>query len=554
MNIKSAIEKITLEAESLGDLATKTIVTQLLNLIEMLANENKALREENQRLRDENNRLKGEHGKPSIRRQAQSQKDISSEKERKLKNKQKQKQQKLKKKNKLTINRTELCQVEPSLLPADAVFKGYQSLVVQDIAIKLDNVEFKKELYYSPSLKKTWVAPTPVGYRGEFGPTIKALILDMHHNAKTTESAIHRFLQNHGVLISMATISRIITDGHEPFHQEKKAIVEAGISSSIYQQMDDTGARVNGKNGYTHILCNEFYTAYFTRPHKDRLTVIELLTQGELTFVFNDAAYALMEQLNLSEKSITLLKQQAANTALSRMEVDALLNTLFPDPLTHKTTRRIIVEASAIAAYQQLPHAVQLLLTDDAPQFKQITKCLALCWVHDARHYKKLEPIVPAHRALLDNVLEQYWIYYHKLLAFKQSPTSAQAKYLADEFDALFSTKTGYDLLDERIQRTELKKDALLQVLRYPALPLHNNASELGARTQARYRDISLHTINEKGTQAKDTFMTLVETAKKLAVNTYRYFYDRISQQYLMPSLASLILSRSADNVIYNSA
>ena len=40
MNIKSAIEKITLEAESLGDLATKTIVTQLLNLIEMLANEN----------------------------------------------------------------------------------------------------------------------------------------------------------------------------------------------------------------------------------------------------------------------------------------------------------------------------------------------------------------------------------------------------------------------------------------------------------------------------------------------------------------------------------
>ena len=52
----------------------------------------------------------------------------------------------------------------------------------------------------------------------------------------------------------------------------------------------------------------------------------------------------------------------------------------------------------------------------------------------------------------------------------------------------------------------------------------------------------------------KDTFMTLVETAKKLAVNTYRYFYDRISQQYLMPSLASLILSRSADNVIYNSA
>ena len=66
-------------------------------------------------------------------------------------------------------------------------------------------------------------------------------------------------------------------------------------------------------------------------------------------------------------------------------------------------------------------------------------------------------------------------------------------------------------------------------MLSYPELPLHNNESELGARTQARYRDISLHTINEKGTEAKDTFMTIVSTAKKLMVNPYRYLFDLIS-------------------------
>ena len=82
-------------------------------------------------------------------------------------------------------------------------------------------------------------------------------------------------------------------------------------------------------------------------------------------------------------------------------------------------------------------------------------------------------------------------------------------------------------------------------MLKHPALPLNNNASELGARAQARYRDISFHTMSEAGTQAKDTFMTIVETAKKLTVNTYHYFYDRISQTNAMPSLASLIEEKS---------
>lgn len=77
--------------------------------------------------------------------------------------------------------------------------------------------------------------------------------------------------------------------------------------------------------------------------------------------------------------------------------------------------------------------------------------------------------------------------------------------------------------------------------MQYPTLPLHNNASELGARTQARYRDVSFHTINQKGTEAKDTFMTITQTAIKLAVNTYQYILDRVSKKFEMPPLASLI-------------
>jgi len=513
---------------------------EMLNFLELLVSELSKLQLENQQLRDENNKLKGEQGKPKVRKQSKPNQDISSEEERK-RNQDKKKRKSKHKKNKIKIDRVELCDVDKSQLPDDAKFQGYQSVIVQDLEIKTDNVEFKKKIYYSPSQKKSYMADLPAGYDGEFGPGIKALVIDFHYAGKMTEAAILTVLRNHGISISAATISRFITDNHDEFHQEKKDIVQAGMASSIHQQMDDTTARVKGKNYYTHILCNDLYTAYFTRRNKDRLTIIDILTQGEVLFHFNESSYSLMEQMHLPNKQLVRLRKEINKNVLNRAQADEMLKTLFPDPEKNITNRHMILEASAIIAYQQLPNAIEILLTDDAPQFKKITKLLGLCWVHDGRHYKKLNPVVPSHQNKLKAFLNDYWDYYHKLLDYKLHPTKLLAQSLEKEFDALFSITTGYDQLDERIKKTNLKKKSLLLVLTNPSLPLHNNKSELGARTQARYRDISYHTINDKGTQSKDTFMTLVETAKKLAVNSYHYFYDRFSKKYNMPSLASLI-------------
>ena len=55
------------------------------------------------------------------------------------------------------------------------------------------------------------------------------------------------------------------------------------------------------------------------------------------------------------------------------------------------------------------------------------------------------------------------------------------------------------------------------------------------------------------GTRAKDTFMTLRQTAKKLAVNFYKYIGDRINKTYEMPSLADLIVERSQKIVLNTS-
>jgi len=87
-------------------------------------------------------------------------------------------------------------------------------------------------------------------------------------------------------------------------------------------------------------------------------------------------------------------------------------------------------------------------------------------------------------------------------------------------------------------------------VLKFPEIPLHNNAAELAARVQVRKRDVSLHVRSGAGAKIVDTFLTIVETAKKLGVNIYDYIFDRVSGDCEMASLADLILQRSWQNQV----
>ncbi|WP_048153613.1 MULTISPECIES: hypothetical protein [Methanosarcina] len=57
---------------------------------------------------------------------------------------------------------------------------------------------------------------------------------------------------------------------------------------------------------------------------------------------------------------------------------------------------------------------------------------------------------------------------------------------------------------------------------------------------------MSLQTITEEETKANDTFMTIVQTAKKLGVNAYRYICDRVDNIFEIPSLSQLIREKSS--------
>ena len=97
----------------------------------------KKLKEQNQQLRDEVARLKGEKGKPKILPNVP---DIPRDKP----NHQVGKSKPWKKEAKITrvkIDRIQKFCVDRSILPDDAIPKGFRSVVIQDITFKTCNTE-----------------------------------------------------------------------------------------------------------------------------------------------------------------------------------------------------------------------------------------------------------------------------------------------------------------------------------------------------------------------------------------------------------------------------
>lgn len=188
----------------------------------------------------------------------------------------------------------------------------------------------------------------------------------------------------------------------------------------------------------------------------------------------------------------------------------------------------------------------KIMVSDDARQFWNVVLVHALCWIHEIRHYRKLNPVIDYNRRILRDFISKLWVYYFELMKYKVSPTSDMKIKLDAVFDALFSTKTGYNDLDWRIEQTRNKKNRLLVVLDYPFVPLHNNGTESIIRLPVRKRDISNGTRSENGRTAWANMLSLEDTCRKLDISFYAYLQDRFSGNNKILPLAKIIEEKAA--------
>jgi hypothetical protein len=268
-----------LDQETLAAAGDGSLLRELLNLLEQLVTENQAQRDELQRLQDEINRLKGEQAKPTLR-QAQGRlfkakgpppgaTDYSSEQERR----EPKSWQKGRKLDRIKIDRIERRQVDPTTLPPDAVSKGVEIVTVQDLILRTDNVQFELEVWYSPSQRRSYRAPLPAGYEGEFGPEIKTLALELTYGANVsqgkreggTRSLLEVFRQA-DVKMSSGWLATFLSGVPDDLAAEARAAEQAGLAGCGWEHSDTTGTPVGDQNWWCHVLGNPLFTAYHTLP------------------------------------------------------------------------------------------------------------------------------------------------------------------------------------------------------------------------------------------------------------------------------------------------
>lgn len=528
------------------------VLLLLLNAVEKMSVELESVKKENQDLKDEINRLKGEHGVPDISKVSKKEgKDISSQKREEGKKEAKEKLGE-KEREEIGIDREVILHPRAEDLPSDAAFRYYRKVIVQDLKLVRDNVAYTLGVYYSPSLGKTYSPDLPFEHQnGGYGSDLRSLIQILYHKGQMTQGKIEDLLQDLDIRISSGSISNILLGSSDWALEEQRAILAAGIEGSSYTGSDSTQNKEKGVAKKTHIIVGMYFVAYYTLNSKARLDVIRAFLgnpKEDLQIIYNEEARNLFKIFKISQEDQVKLSQLLEDG--QKMSLEAFKKLVQKEAPTIFLKKNIFtrIQESLVLGYYHTQEdfpIIDILLSDNAPEYQKISRLYhALCWVHDARHYNKLNPQFDYHRTLLKAFQSQYWDFYDELRAFKKMTHDeqiTQKDVLSAKFDTLFSKITGYDNLDKLIQLTKTNKSELLAVLLNPALPLHNNAAELAVRQIVRKRDISLHTWSEKGSKVRDAFLTIIETAKKIGVSSFKYLHDRITQKFLMPSLASLV-------------
>lgn len=582
-----------IDLDTITDPAMRTLVALVLNHSEELRSRIRSLEAENRILRNEVLRLKGEHGakprggrggvggggrgggvggggggrgggaggggggggtKPPDSAGAAAEasdpkgaKGHSSEAERRTPGVGRGKGER-RRRNSLAVDAEETVRLDRTNLPDDVVAKGFEPYLVQDIVFARRNILLRREKLYSPSTGRTYLAPLPSGVRGGWGPGLRSFTLEMVYGANLSLPQMHDLLRRRGIPVAKGTLVNRLTAELDAWQIEAHEVLEAGLRSSPWQQLDVTATPVGGDWQACLTLGNPIYQYFRTAPTQNRVSLVTTLGGwAEPHFRLDEVAFGRLAQDGLGQKILQRLRQLAGGPEWNASEFAEVLASLRPR-LGVQTTARIREAAALAAYYARTGWPVPIcLLGDDAAQFRELTRQLALCWVHDGRHYQKLEPSFISFRRALDRFKARYWEFYRRLLAYRQAPSSEKAAALEAQFDKLFSTQVPYEALQRCIDRTRANKAKLLLVLQHPELPLHNNDSELAARRRVTKRRVSHGPKSAQGARAWDTFHTLAATTAKLGINFADYLSDRIEQREQIPRLAELIRARAAE-------
>jgi hypothetical protein len=271
---------------------------------------------------------------------------------------------------------------------------------------------------------KVITAPLPEGFDGHFGPQLRRFVLAQYHQGQTTVPRLLALLRGFGIDISKREVVRLLTTGHDSFHEGGREVLRAGLASAAWITVDDTGARHKANNGFCTQIGNAHFTAFATTTSKSRLNFLSLLRAGHGDYVVNDAALAYMRERALAAHVIARLTEhpdryfadQAAWAAhLEKLGIAAL--KVNPDPTLIATEGALWGSVKAHGFPRE-----GAIVSDDAGQFKVGQH--GLCWFHAERLVHKLDTFTDQNRAAQSTMRAAIWQFYSDLKAYRCVPTA----------------------------------------------------------------------------------------------------------------------------------
>ena len=254
--------------------------------------------------------------------------------------------------------------------------------------------------------------------------------------------------------ISTGQINHIIIKNKDRFHDEKDQILSTGLKVSNYINVDDTGARHNGQNGYCTHIGNEYFAWFKSTDSKSRINFLNLLRSGYTDFVLNDQAFEYMAEQKLPEYQLSKLschKNKIFNNETR------WINFLKWKKIKTERHKRVATEGALVGSITYHGFNPELaIISDDAGQFKVFLH--GLCWIHAERTVQKIIGFNDHHNQLLEEAKTDIWELYNNLKKYRQSPVDKEKKYLENRLDALFTRKTGFATLARALKRLFLNK------------------------------------------------------------------------------------------------
>ena len=360
--------------------------------------------------------------------------------------------------------------------PPGSRFKGYETYLVHELVLSVHAIRYRRERWVTPD-GRAIIAPLPAGSEGHFGPDLRRFVLMQYHQGQTTLPRLTALLQSVGMSISRRDVQRLLTEKHEDFLAEARDVLRAGLETSPWISVDDTGARHKARNGFCTQIGDHRFTWFGTRPSKSRLNFLDPLRAGHTDFVLNAAAFDYMRDRALSATLTARLAEQPQTAFADQAAWQA-----HPDRLgvTGLTIVPNLVQIASEGAIWGSIHAHDFLrdavvLSDDAGQFAVGRH--ALCWVHAERLVHKLEAFTDHNRAAQQQVRKLIWNFYADLKTYRTSPEKSRRLVLRARFDRIFRRRTGFVTLDRLLAWLHANKAELLTVLDRPETPLNTNGS-----------------------------------------------------------------------------